>query len=67
MSLIKKRIHRRIIDKKRRLNNIQPLPPNLAESLKKDLTINYIYNSNAIEGSKLTLNDTRLIIEEFYR
>lgn len=57
----------RILDKKSRLDNIRRFSPDLAESLKKELTINYIYNSNAIEGSKLTLDETRSIIEEFYR
>ncbi len=66
MSLINKRINRRILEKKKRLDELPSLSPSLADSLRKELMIKYIYNSNAIEGSTLTLQETRDVIEEFY-
>lgn len=66
MSLINKRIYRRILKKKEWLDELQPLSPTLAASLRKELMIKYIYNSNAIEGITLTLQETREVIGEFY-
>jgi len=64
MSLINKRIHRRILEKKKRLDGYRPLSPGLVARLRDELMIEYTYDSNAIEGSTLTLRETRLVIEE---
>jgi len=64
VTLINKRIHTRVLQKKKRLDSLRPLPPTLVKKLKEQLRINYTYNSNAIEGNTLTLNETRLVIQE---
>lgn len=64
MSLINRRIHQRILEKKKRLGGYRPLPPGFVARLRNELMIEYTYDSNAIEGSSLTLRETRLIIEE---
>lgn len=64
MHVIDKIIHERIIEKKIRLEKERPLPPSFVSRLRKELMIEYTYDSNAIEGSTLTLNETRLVIEE---
>ncbi len=64
MALINKRIHQRVISKKKRLDRFRPLPPTLVARLKKQMAIEFTYNSNAIEGNTLTLHETRLVIEE---
>ncbi|TET18812.1 Fic family protein [Candidatus Bathyarchaeota archaeon] len=64
MALINKRIHKRVLDKKKRLDSLRPLLPTLAMRLKEQMAIEYTYNSNAIEGNTLTLRETRLVIEE---
>lgn len=64
MTLINKRIHRRVLDKKKKLDSLRPLPPTLVARLKKQMAIEYTYNSNAIEGNTLTLRETKLVIEE---
>lgn len=64
MALINKRIHQRVLDKKRKLEALRPLPSSLVARLKKQLVIEYTYNSNAIEGNTLTLRETQLVIEE---
>jgi Fic family protein len=64
MVLINKRVHQRVLDKKKRLDRLRPLPPSLVSRLKKQMMIEYTYNSNAIEGNTLTLRETQLVIEE---
>ena len=64
MVLIHRRIHERILDKKKRLDSHRPLSPSLVKKLKEQLCITYTYNSNAIEGNTLTLHETRLVIQE---
>lgn len=64
MSLINKRIRKRVLQKKKRLYSLRPLPPTLVKKLKEQLCISYTYNTNALEGNTLTLNETKLIIQE---
>jgi Fic family protein len=64
MALINEKIHLRILEKKRKLEGLRPLPSSLVARLKKQLMIEYTYNSNAIEGNTLTLRETQLVIEE---
>jgi len=64
MSLVNERIHRRIIEKKKRLYGHRPLQPAMVARLRDELMIEYTYDSNAIEGNALTLRETRLVIEE---
>ncbi|NVM03969.1 MAG: hypothetical protein HWN67_16680, partial [Candidatus Helarchaeota archaeon] len=53
MSLVNERIHRRIIEKKKRLEEHRPLSPAMVARLKDELMIEYTYDSNAIEGNTL--------------
>lgn len=62
--LIDSRLYGRILDKKRRLDGLRPLPAALVAKLREQLTVEYTYNSNAIEGNTLTLRETRLVVEE---
>ena len=64
MAVINKRIHKRVLDKKKKLDTYRPLPPSLVKRLKQQMCIEYTYNSNAIEGNTLSLHETRLVIEE---
>jgi Fic family protein len=64
MALISKRIHQRVLDKKRKLEGSRPLPSSLVARLRRQMMIEYTYNSNAIEGNTLTLRETQLVIEE---
>jgi Fic family protein len=53
----------RLDEKKARLDRLRPLPVAAVRRLNEQLTLEWIYNSNAIEGSTLTLRETRLILE----
>ena len=65
MTLVNKRVYNRILKKKRHLEELPPLSPRLDARLRNDLMVRYIYNSNAIEGSTLSLKETREIVREF--
>jgi len=62
--LIEKRLLTRIQEKKARLDGLRPLPASAVRRLNEQLNIEWIYNSNAIEGSTLTLRETQLILEQ---
>ena len=48
----------------RRLNSERPLSCEALTRLRDLLTVEYVYNTNAIEGNTLTLSETRLVLEE---
>ena len=45
-------------------NHLKKLPGTIVEKEELDFVIRFTYNSNAIEGNRLTLRDTYLIIKE---
>ena len=47
-----------------KLKAIRPLSPGSIRRLSEDFMIDYTYNSNAIEGSTLTLDETALVLKE---
>lgn len=55
-----KRIHL----KKQKLDAKRPVPNIVLQSIKESLTIEWTYNSNSIEGNTLTLQETKMVIEE---
>lgn len=57
-------IYQRIIEKKRKLNSLRPLSKSLVGRLRDQIIIEWTYNSNAIEGTTLSLKETRLILEQ---
>lgn len=57
------RLFERLQEKKARLDALRPLPTAAVRRLNEQLTIEWIYNSNAIEGSTLTQRETQLILE----
>ena len=48
---------------KKRLDQHRPLNKNIVASLREDLILHWTYNSNAIEGNTLTLNETKVALE----
>jgi Fic family protein len=62
--MIESRLQQRIWAKKTELDGLRPLPSAALHRLGEQLTIEWIYNSNAIEGSTLTLRETQLILEQ---
>jgi Fic family protein len=64
VALLNSRIHQRLLEKKKRLDKHRPLPAALVARLKQQMTVEFTYNSNAIEGNTLTLRETKLVLEE---
>lgn len=54
----------RIQEKKSQLDKHRPIPNYALKSIKESLTLEWTYNSNSIEGNTLTLQETKLILEE---
>jgi Fic family protein len=48
--------------KKRELDKLRPLPTSIVQKLKEQFLIEWTYNSNAIEGNTLTLQETELVL-----
>lgn len=62
--MIPKALLKRIDEKLHLIQSHRPLSGNLVEKLKEQFSIEMTYNSNAIEGNRLTLKETYLIINE---
>ncbi|UCE75023.1 MAG: Fic family protein [Methanomassiliicoccales archaeon] len=54
----------RIDRKKRILDSKRPLPKDAVNRLQEDMRLLHTYHSNAIEGNTLTLQETKLVVEE---
>jgi len=62
--LIDDSLLRKIDEKKQRLDLLRPLPKDAIQKLLEDMRLRHTYHSNAIEGNTLTLQETKLVIEE---
>lgn len=49
---------------KEKLNNLRPFTTGELERLQEEFAIEYTYDSNAIEGSPLTIEETALVLKE---
>lgn len=47
-----------------KLKTLRPLSPESVKRLAEDFMINFVYNSNAIEGNSLTLEETALVLKK---
>jgi Fic family protein len=54
---------KQIDQKKAQLDAKRPLPKYTLSSLREKLLLEWTYNSNAIEGNTLTLNETKVVLE----
>ena len=63
MEFQKLELFKRIDEKKRILDDHRPLPPEIVENLREYLLVDLTYNSNAIEGNTLTLQETKIVLE----
>ncbi len=57
------RIARRLLQKKKRLDEYRPLPSFTVQRLHSDLRVMLTYHSNAIEGNTLSLAETQMVLE----
>ncbi len=59
---VNKKLLLSIEGKKKELDRYRPLPSGIVARLREQFTIEWTYNSNAIEGNTLTLQETALVI-----
>ena len=62
--LIQEELLARIDEKMKRLNSMRPIPADASGRLHEEMRLVHTYHSNAIEGNTLTLQETKLILEE---
>ncbi|MBU1941838.1 MAG: Fic family protein [Candidatus Thermoplasmatota archaeon] len=55
---------KKIKEKKKRLDTLRPLPKEALKKLLEDIRLRHTYHSDAIEGNTLTLQETKLVLEE---
>lgn len=55
---------KKIDDKKARLDTFRPFPAHVIQSIQESLCVEWTYNSNSIEGNTLTLQETRMVLQE---
>ena len=61
--MINRKLYEKLMRKKKELDRLRPFPKAALRELQKRLEIEFTYNSNAIEGNSLTLQETRLVLE----
>lgn len=54
----------RILKKKDVLDSCRPLPISAIDRVRQELSIEWTYNSNSIEGNSLTLAETRIVLQD---
>lgn len=54
----------RLFEKRALLHEARPLPQIALQKIQEALSIEWTYNSNSIEGNTLTLQETKLVLEE---
>ena len=62
--IIDNELYEIILKKKKKLVSLRPLNKEQLKLIRDQIEIEYVYNSTAIEGNTLSLNETRLILEE---
>jgi Fic family protein len=55
---------KRIDEKKKKLDAVRPLPPELVKNLQEWLAVEFTYTSNGIEGNTLSFSETAMVIEK---
>lgn len=62
--LIDEYLLKKIAEKKHRLDTLRPLPKDAVKKLLEDIRLRHTYHSDAIEGNTLTLQETKLVLEQ---
>jgi Fic family protein len=62
--IVSKKLYDRIREKKKKMDSLRPFNKFQLRTIKEQMNIEYIYNSTSIEGNTLTLNETRMVLQE---
>ncbi len=55
-------VYERLYEKKAVIQRSRPLPAMALQKIKEDLTVEWTYNSNSIEGNTLSLRETKMVL-----
>ncbi len=55
-------VYERLYEKKAVIQQSRPLPAMALQKIKEDLTVEWTYNSNSIEGNTLSLRETKMVL-----
>ncbi|MFX0135420.1 MAG: Fic family protein [Candidatus Hodarchaeota archaeon] len=61
--MVSKRLRQRVYNKRKQLDKLRPIPPNILKNIRERYNSIFVYNSNAIEGNTLTESETILVLE----
>jgi Fic family protein len=62
--LISEKLYRRIVERKKALDALRPLDTLQLRRLREEFLVEYVYNSTSIEGNTLSMDETRLVLQE---
>jgi len=62
--IISDSLQNKIKNKKQKLDSLRPLPKDAVKRIIEDIRLRHTYHSDAIEGNTLTLQETKLVLEE---
>lgn len=62
--LISQKLLEGIQEKKKRLDSLRPFNTLQLQQIKENFIVEYVYHSTSMEGNTLTLNETKLILQE---
>jgi len=62
--IISDSLQNKIETKKKKLDSLRPLPKDAVKRIIEDIRLRHTYHSDAIEGNTLTLQETKLVLEE---
>ncbi|MFH0973558.1 MAG: Fic family protein [Candidatus Micrarchaeota archaeon] len=62
--MIPEALAQRILEKRKRLDALRPIPKASLEKLRERFELEWTYNSNAIEGNTLSMRETMLVLRE---
>ncbi|MBT4174347.1 Fic family protein [archaeon] len=62
--MISEKLYKRILDKRKIIRSLKPFDKLQLKRLKDEFIVEYVYDSTAIEGNTLTLNETKLVLQE---
>lgn len=59
-----KEFYDRIFEKRDLLNSKRPITDSVLQKIKEDISIEWTYNSNSIEGNTFTLQETKIVLQD---
>src|SRR5208282_4876426 len=66
MHFLNDQLHQRLLEKKKKLDDLRPLPPSFIFKIQEHVKVENIQMSNEIESNILVLGETKMLLEDSY-